>query len=290
MDDRRREDLSKLVNTIEDYMSKRDKKYLDMITLFGNQKEDYLEIMWQQLKSCKEQDWRVSSILKPYLAFESKLSKEKKNQDSLLKDFKIPELNPSVKLVRLCKGRLGLYESTEMDDDFKVSPIDKFVVEEYIGDTLYFYNINHQDCVTQLLNLPIRFQYEHLLIDVIFGHMLLLPKSPFRLVYYGVVLVNLCKEKSNNNVIPMIARYIDLLFEKADQLDIESYDRFAEWFAFHLSNFDYKWNWDIWYGMIIHDSNFDKGKKFCQNQKIQKHISYCKNLQIGYCDYRIMIE
>lgn len=29
-------------------------------------------------------------------------------------------------------------------------------------------------------------------------------------------------------------------------MDSECIDRFAEWFASHLSNFDYKWTWSNW--------------------------------------------
>jgi len=29
-------------------------------------------------------------------------------------------------------------------------------------------------------------------------------------------------------------------------MDIEVFEKFADWFSFHLSNFDFKWSWSSW--------------------------------------------
>lgn len=34
------------------------------------------------------------------------------------------------------------------------------------------------------------------------------------------------------------------------RIDIECYYRFVRWFAFHLSNFDFAWEWKMWYSQL----------------------------------------
>jgi nuclear cap-binding protein subunit 1 len=39
---------------------------------------------------------------------------------------------------------------------------------------------------------------------------------------------------------------VALIFERLEELDLECYMSFTEWFAHHLSNFEYKWAWAQW--------------------------------------------
>lgn len=44
-----------------------------------------------------------------------------------------------------------------------------------------------------------------------------------------------------------LAQAVDLIMAKIDEMDVECVDRFSEWFAYHLANFDFKWDWNSWY-------------------------------------------
>jgi hypothetical protein len=45
-----------------------------------------------------------------------------------------------------------------------------------------------------------------------------------------------------------LALAMEMIFERLDTMDAECLDRYCEWFAHFLSNFDYKWTWSSWYG------------------------------------------
>jgi|SRR5690554_1306460 len=45
---------------------------------------------------------------------------------------------------------------------------------------------------------------------------------------------------------------MDLLFERLDKLDVECIDRFASWFSHHVSNLDFKWDWEHWEWALQH--------------------------------------
>jgi len=72
--------------------------------------------------------------------------------------------------------------------------------------------------------------------------LLLLPRAPFKRVFYGLVVVELCKASPDNFVV-VLAKGILILYDRLSDLDKESYMTFTEWFAHYLSNFDYKFFW-----------------------------------------------
>lgn len=39
---------------------------------------------------------------------------------------------------------------------------------------------------------------------------------------------------------------MNVLYGHLDRMDVACIQRFAEWFALHLSNFDFKWEWADW--------------------------------------------
>ena len=69
-----------------------------------------------------------------------------------------------------------------------------------------------------------------------------LPYPPFRRIYYGLIFMELCKE-SREYMPGVLARAIHIIYDRLNELDVECYIVFTEWFAHHLANFDYKWLW-----------------------------------------------
>lgn len=84
-----------------------------------------------------------------------------------------------------------------------------------------------------------------MIVEVIFGEMLALPKSRHIEIFYGSLLIELCKLQAQT--LPLVlAQAVQLMFERLDTMHSASIDRLSSWFAYLLSNFQFKWNWEDW--------------------------------------------
>lgn len=86
---------------------------------------------------------------------------------------------------------------------------------------------------------------EDVSVDAIFSQIFRLPTSEHRLVYYHSVITELCKI-SPAAVAPSLGRAIRFLFRSLESMDMELSYRFMDWFAHHLSNFEFRWKWGEW--------------------------------------------
>lgn len=82
-------------------------------------------------------------------------------------------------------------------------------------------------------------------IDTIFSQIMLLPTPEHRLVYYHSIVTELCK-LSPGAIAPSLGRAIRFLFRSLEAMDLELAYRFMDWFAHHLSNFEFRWKWGEW--------------------------------------------
>jgi nuclear cap-binding protein subunit 1 len=86
---------------------------------------------------------------------------------------------------------------------------------------------------------------EDVIIDAIFSQIFQLPSPEHRLVYYHSLITESCKI-SPGAIAPSLGRAIRFLFRNIDQMDMELSYRFMDWFAHHLSNFEFRWKWTEW--------------------------------------------
>jgi nuclear cap-binding protein subunit 1 len=86
---------------------------------------------------------------------------------------------------------------------------------------------------------------EDVAIDAIFSQIFQLPTADHRLVYYHSLITESCKI-SPGAIAPSLGRAIRFLFRHIDQMDMELSYRFMDWFAHHLSNFEFRWKWTEW--------------------------------------------
>ena len=86
---------------------------------------------------------------------------------------------------------------------------------------------------------------EDLAVDAVFSQMLLLPHPEHKLVYYHSLITEACKVAPVTA--PSLGRAIRFLYRSLDFLDQDLSYRFMNWFAHHLSNFDFRWKWMEWY-------------------------------------------
>ena len=86
---------------------------------------------------------------------------------------------------------------------------------------------------------------EDFLVDAVFSQLLLLPTSEHKIVYYHSIITEACKI-APAAIAPSLGRAIRFLFKNFDILDLELGYRFMNWFAHHLSNFEFRWKWAEW--------------------------------------------
>lgn len=86
---------------------------------------------------------------------------------------------------------------------------------------------------------------EDMAVDAIFSQMLQLPAPEHKLVYYHSMITETCKLAAGS-IAPSLGRAIRYLYRNLELMDLELSYRFLDWFAHHLSNFDFRWKWVEW--------------------------------------------
>ena len=86
---------------------------------------------------------------------------------------------------------------------------------------------------------------EDVAIDAIFSQIFALPAPEHRLVYFHSLITESCRI-SPGAIAPSLGRAIRFLFRAVDVMDLELAYRYMDWFAHHLSNFEFRWKWTEW--------------------------------------------
>ncbi|KAF5447723.1 hypothetical protein F2P56_033252 [Juglans regia] len=221
----------------------------------GLGEKDFLEDLWSRIQDLSNNGWKLDSVPRPHLSFEAQLVSGKSHEFG---PISCPEqLHSPSTLSGITHGkqkheaelkypqrirRLNIFPASKAED---LQPIDRFVVEEYLLDVLFFFNGCRKECAAFMVGLPVPFRYEYLMAETIFSQLLLLPQPPFRPMYYTLVIIDLCKALPG--AFPaVVAGAVRALFEKIADLDMECRTRLILWFSHHLSNFQFIWPWEEW--------------------------------------------
>ena len=117
--------------------------------------------------------------------------------------------------------------------------------------------------------------YDYMVTEVILGEMFALPTPRHLDVFYGSLILELCKlqpqsfpqvvsifqiSNSNDSYCLQLAQSVELLFSRLDIMNGACIDRFSTWFAYHLSNFQFRWQWDDWTPALTMDPLHPKPK------------------------------
>lgn len=248
--DKRTADCERLFNTVENYLSKRQKTHVIGLRVWSSDdphpQEEYLDCLWSQIQKLKNDSWQERHIRRPYRAFE----------DVFLEAFEHPLPNipiiPHTDSVEypLPQVVFRMFDYTDVPEGPTMPgahSIERYLVEESLGRTLNDHYKDRKKCATQLLNFAEKekIPLEYCVIEVIFGHLFKLPVPQHLELFYGSLLVELCKMQQGS--IPgVLAQATELLFERIDTMNTTCVHRFASWLAYHLSQFQYKWTWDDW--------------------------------------------
>ncbi|KAF7635415.1 hypothetical protein Mgra_00005234 [Meloidogyne graminicola] len=240
------EPFDSLLKKIDFYIEKRKKEHTAMLQVWSAQKVlqfDYLDNLWQQLKNLRSQNWLEKHILRTYSFF-----------NNVLKDAIQPGKNyPLPRVV------FRLFSCDDLPEDEpplpEINSIERFLVEEDLNWIIDNNFTDRKSCTDALLvyyrkeAIPLNY----MIIEVIFGQLFRLPKSPHCEIFYGSLLIELCRSQSNS-MPQVLAMAAELLFQRVETMQIICIDRFVDWFSFHLSNFEYRWSWSDWIYCVEFDS------------------------------------
>ncbi len=112
------------------------------------------------------------------------------------------------------------------------------------------YEINHPKLASVILSVPPESigHPEKIVAEFLFGELIRTRHNGIKQVLYEVVLMDCCR--ITRLFPPIMARALLSLFKEIESLDAVQRLLLADWFAHHLSNFDFKWKWDEWKQVI----------------------------------------
>lgn len=255
-------DLERILEEIDVYLGGRDKLHVKALRVWSSDKphpqEEYLDCLWEQIKKMREDNWQEKHIRRPYQAFHSVMCKALPHP---VPPFKIPAHTEILKYP-IPSVVFRIFDYTDAPEDKPIPgahAIERYLVEEIICRIISTHHKDRKECATQLINSSVknRVSIEYIILEVIFGALFRLPEPDHLPVFYGSLIIELCK-LAPTSMPSCVAQTVEILFERLHFMNITCIDRFIDWFAYHLSNFQYKWTWDDWVPFV--DGNPDDNK------------------------------
>ncbi|PFH50582.1 hypothetical protein AMATHDRAFT_144777 [Amanita thiersii Skay4041] len=247
---------------------------------FNEHADELLDSLLNSLKALNDSDFSETSNIIPqpysdYPPLDPSLSQF--NLPSVLVPPEVIELdglssNPGED-IQLKKEEWPEYHIHFFDNEISPDPNTPagYVVRTSLLDLIDIFEVNRKECARLLLeypkwNLPGTFkpkpgapvemepvpgkdwQLESTILETILGAYLILPEATHKSLYYISLITELCK-LSPSTVGPALGKSIRKVYTLlSDGLDVDAARRFADWFAVHMSNFNFQWVWREWLG------------------------------------------
>lgn len=139
--------------------------------------------------------------------------------------------------------------------------IERFLIEEHLHSIIEMYHLERKDCAAHILDFPykLKIPLEYCIVEVIFAELFNMPTPRYLEICYGSILIELCKLQPAT-MPQVLAQATEMLFMRIDTMNVSCFDRFVNWFSYHLSNFQYRWTWEDWDSCLSLDSEHPKPK------------------------------
>ncbi|GAB1600356.1 nuclear cap-binding protein subunit 1-like [Argonauta hians] len=257
-------ELDKLILVIESYINKRSKSHVDALKVWSSDtphpQEEYLDCLWAQIKNLKSNKWMERQIPRHYLAFDNVLCEALQHT--------LPQITPPPHhedtLYPLPSVVFRMFDYTDVPDG-PVLPgshsIERYLIEEQLNFIIGLNSNERKDCASLLVgfhnknNIPLNY----MIVEVILSQLLNLPQPPFLEIFYGSLLIELCKLQPSS-MPQVLAQATEMLFTRIESMKTSCIVRVSKWFSYHLSNFLFCWSWDDWVSCVTQDVDMPKPK------------------------------
>ncbi|VDN86358.1 unnamed protein product [Brugia pahangi] len=184
------EQLSAMLDIVESYLQSRNKEHVKILQVWMksiHEQEEYLDCLWAQIVKLRSDKWKEKFITRHYVAFDGTFEPPPHTTSSI---YPLPSVV------------FRFFDYADCPDDGPVLPgahsIERFLVEEELRWILDQEKTNRKKCASRLLEYDKRtlVPINYVILEVIFSQLFHLPEAPTRLIFYGSLLIELCKTKS----------------------------------------------------------------------------------------------
>lgn len=254
--------FDQLLNTIETYLTKRSKDHLNVTRVWlssdSTVQMDYLDSLWVQTKNFKANNWTEVFIHRPYY--------EKECKDTMASSL-IPQNSPTIQIPAHSPDYIyppprivfRLFED-DVAEGHKSIPgsdkIERFCIESHIRNIIDEISTDPRDCARHLSHLyrSDQLPIKHILIETILGELFSLPAPRHDEILYHTLLLEFTKifhpsknsEELKYNYDSVLNEAVRTLYENLETMSVTCFDRFVNWFSFHLNNIEFFFPWQIW--------------------------------------------
>ncbi|CAF3752736.1 unnamed protein product [Rotaria socialis] len=247
-------ELNRLLYTIDKYVYKRSKIHVPILQVWTSTEphpqEEYLDCLWAQIKRLNQDEWAESQIFRPYYTYADTLFSD--ISASIVHDLPTIILPPHIDALNypLPKIVFRMFDYTDVPEQFVLPgahAIERYLIEDEISNIIHTFHTERKDCAIQLTQIrpKNKIPLNYMIIEVIFGHLFKLPRPQHLELFYGSLLLELCKLQPST-LPPVLAQAVHMLFERLNTMKTSCIERFVKWFSYHLSNFQFTWEWQDW--------------------------------------------
>ncbi|XP_071964693.1 nuclear cap-binding protein subunit 1-like [Antedon mediterranea] len=277
--DKKPQEFNRILSTIEKYIGQRKHNHMAMLRVWSldvpHQQEDYIDSLWAQINKMRRDKWQERILQRPYLAFDGVMSEALQHT---LPKFTLPPHSPDI-LYQPPKVVYRMFDYTDVPEGSPTLPgihsVERYLVEDHLGIIIDNFWKERKECAAQLVSFHAKHKVplNYMIVEAIFSHFFRLPASPRIEIFYTSLFLELCKLQPSS-LPQVLAQAAEMMYDRLDSMNLSIMDRFTNWFAHHLSNFQFRWSWDEWTDCLNSDPELPKPKFIKEVLKKCMRLSY----------------